>query len=95
MFETISHFYQSNIEKTLVPILIFIDKNDEFVSADVLENFIRTNHLNKWMISYIDNQTTRNRIYHHLIIDSQSVGNKTWTKMVSQLQRHIKNIEVL
>ena len=95
MFETISHFYQSNIEKTNVPILIFIDKNDEFVSADALENFIRTNHLNKWMISYIDNQTTRNRIYHHLIIDSQSVGNKTWTKMVAQLQRHIKNIEVL
>jgi len=95
MFETISHFYQSNIAKTNIPILIFMDKKDEFVSADAMEKFVKNNHLDQWNICYIDNQTTRNRIYHHLIIDSQSVGNKTWANMVSQLQSHIKNLKNL
>jgi esterase/lipase len=92
MFETISHFFQSNITKTNVPILIFMDKNDEFVSADALENFVSNNQLDQWNICYIDNQTTRNRIYYHLIIDSQSVGSKTWAKMVSNIHNHIHNL---
>jgi len=95
LFDTISRLNQSNISRTNVPILVFIDKKDEFVSAEALEKFVRKHKLNQWKICYIENQRNSNRVYHHLIIDSQSVGQKTWNSMVSQLKQHINSSLIL
>ena len=95
LFETISNFDQYNMSRINIPILVFIDKKDEFVSASALEKFVKQYHLDQWKICYIENQTKSKRVYHHLIIDSQSVGKKTWAKIVSRIQQHISNTILL
>ena len=95
LFQTISHCSQFVSSKINIPTLIFIDKNDEFISYKGLNQFIKNHHLTHWKIVPIVNESQIQPIYHHLIIDSESVGQKTWKKMVALMNHHLKSVNLV
>ncbi|ETR74147.1 MAG: hypothetical protein OMM_06493 [Candidatus Magnetoglobus multicellularis str. Araruama] len=66
-----------------------MDKADEFIYVDGLAQLVESNDLDQWKICYIENLTGKEHIYNHLIIDSVSVGQKTWSRMISQMHMHL------
>jgi hypothetical protein len=59
--------------------IIFIDKNDEMVSARILRERIDQYELTNWRIYEVTNAGAAIRPrYHHLLIDSRCVSASTW-----------------
>jgi esterase/lipase len=59
--------------------IIFIDKNDEMVSARILRERIHQYELTNWRIYEVTNAGAAIRPrYHHLLIDSRCVSASTW-----------------
>jgi esterase/lipase len=59
--------------------IIFIDKNDEMVSARILRERIRQYGLTNWKIYEVTNTGAAIRPrYHHLLIDNRCVSESTW-----------------
>jgi esterase/lipase len=67
--------------------LIFIDPKDELISSAELKKQIKKFGLTNWELVKIDAKTKSAYKFHHLIIDEQRVGQKTW----EQITLHIKN----
>jgi len=66
--------------------LVFIDPDDEFVSAGGLRKVIAKNGLTNWRITEISNKGAGIRpAYHHLIIDNKCVSPAAWENIAAQI----------
>ncbi|MEZ4736373.1 MAG: alpha/beta fold hydrolase [Caldilineaceae bacterium] len=73
-----------------VPTLVFIDPQDELVSARGIRRFITKHNLTHWRLCPIRKQPTRpDARFHHLIIDTESVGPATWQEMLAEMEAHL------
>jgi alpha-beta hydrolase superfamily lysophospholipase len=92
LFEAAEHFEQSLDPQINVPTIIFIDKQDELISASGLKAMIQKQKLNRWKLHPVKKDRTATEIeMHHLIIDEASVGEQMWKEIVNTTITHFKN----
>ncbi len=73
-----------------VPTLIFIDPLDELVSPSGIRSFVASNQLNQWKTFVIHKRPfSWQSIFHHLIIDAASVGDRRWQQMSEAMVNHL------
>lgn len=78
-----SGFSQSNI-----PTLVIIDPKDELVSYKRLKKRINRFSLSDYRLLVLDRQL-KNRGYHHLIIDEETMGKKNWGMVVDEFNKFL------
>jgi len=68
--------------KLNVPTLVFMDKEDEFVSFEQMQEFIRSNGFDRWEIAAVakDNATDA-AVSHHMILNEHSLGADMWNEV--------------
>ncbi len=67
-------------ERWNIPTIVFIDKKDILIDLDGVHEFIEENGLTRWKMVEIDNEKTLlDPNYHHLQVDSTSMGVDVWT----------------
>jgi pimeloyl-ACP methyl ester carboxylesterase len=69
-----------------VPSLVFVDPQDELVSARGLQRLIRERGLSHWQLHQVRKSPDAATRYHHLLIDPQSVGAQTWREMAASIR---------
>jgi alpha-beta hydrolase superfamily lysophospholipase len=69
-----------------IPTLLFVDPQDELVSAHGIRDLIRRRHLTRWRLFPIRKSPPAATGYHHLLIDPPSAGPATWQAMMSELR---------
>jgi pimeloyl-ACP methyl ester carboxylesterase len=73
-------------ERLNVPALVFVDPQDELVSAGGIQRLIRERNLSNWQVHPVHKSPGAATRYHHLLIDPQSVGAQTWAEMAAQMR---------
>jgi len=87
MFQGIRKFNRHTNDALDVSTLVFLDKQDEFVSYRGLQELITRRDLQEWRLIPVakDEQVDRH-MYHHLIIDEASLGSTAFSDL-SQIMR--------
>lgn len=90
LFEALGNF-QGHINAALnVPTIVFMDREDEFISHGKLQEMIVSNHLDLWKVSSVQKAPPEDGLYaHHLLIDEESVGKETWVRMRGLILDHL------
>jgi len=91
LFEGLVHFEDRFNRKINVPTLVFIDEEDELVSAQGLRTFVSEKKLDQWRFYKVQKgkSADRNTFYHH-IIDVQSTGDSVWQDMMRAVANHLQ-----
>jgi alpha-beta hydrolase superfamily lysophospholipase len=81
---------ERGLDKQLdVPALVFVDPQDELVSAGGLQRLIVERGLSHWQVHKVQKSQGAKTRYHHLLIDPQSVGAQTWGEITEILRRFL------
>lgn len=76
--------------KLNVPALVFLDRQDEFVSFELLQEFIRARGLDRWKLDVVTKDSgTETAAARHMIINERGVGAGAWKRIVHGIKRHI------
>ena len=68
--------------KLNVPTLVFMDKEDEFVSFEQLQEFIQDNGFDRWEIAAVaKDNATDTAVAHHMILNEHSLGADRWNEV--------------
>ena len=91
LFEGLAHFEDRFNRKINVPTLVFIDEEDEFISAQGLQTFVSEKKLDQWRFYKVQKgkSADRDTFYHH-IIDVQSTGDSVWQDMMRAVVNHLQ-----
>ncbi|WP_220128791.1 carboxylesterase [Bdellovibrio sp. KM01] len=74
-----------------VPTLLFIDPLDELVSPSGIRSFIANYRLDKWKTFVVHKRPfSWQSIFHHLLIDAASVGQRRWYEMKNAMIDHLE-----
>lgn len=92
LFDSINHIKTDGVRNPN-PTLIIIDPDDELVSLSGIKTLIQSENLTTWSILTLDNYESpmTEGKYHHLIIDSLSLGEKQWEKAIQAILNHFRN----
>ena len=92
LFDHVRHVRRADIEHLDVPVLVFIDPEDELVSYDGLKHFVRERGLDGWRVIEVDHSETLlgSDSYHHLVVDAVSVGTRQWRIMGETMQEYLE-----
>lgn len=83
-----------NLKKHNYKSLIFIDKEDELVSARGIKQIKKKYGLYNWALHYVNNRESKfDGKFHHLIIDSNSLGKKEWARVGTAIQEFLRKVE--
>lgn len=88
LYEAIDHFEDKLSHKLNIPTLLFIDESDELVSYSGLVELINTQSLSNWNIEQVKKSENAQTNYKHLIVDSASMGDQQWKRMVNSMVSH-------
>lgn len=82
--------FKSRISPNLnIPTIVFLDKNDELVAFGKLKKLVKNYNLNHWKIHEIKRVPSEMKYsFHHLIIDQESSGSKTWKALTDSIKSH-------
>ena len=90
LFESLDSLENSNLSVANVPALVFMDKGDELVSYSKIESFISEKHLMNWKLELLDaSQSQTDPKYRHLVIDTKSLGDKEFHRLVEQIRNFL------
>ncbi|MCE5281185.1 MAG: lysophospholipase [Deltaproteobacteria bacterium] len=90
LFEALSLFEENRNTKLNVPTVVFLDREDEFISYDDLVQMIAADHLDRWRVVDVQKDPPEAALYaHHLLIDETVVGRVMWSKMQAALLSHL------
>jgi hypothetical protein len=90
LFEALDRFEKNMSGKLNVPTLVFMDRNDEFISYDDLAGMIAGERLDRWRIVTVEKDPPEAALYgHHLLIDEAVVGKVMWSQMQSAFLSHL------
>jgi len=87
LYTALRHVHRQPTPALNIPTLVLIDPADELVSFQGIGRFIHKHALTQWHIQLIHKATAAP--FHHLILDSASVGPLVWQRMVEQIIRHL------
>jgi esterase/lipase len=94
LFEALDSFEKNMNGRLNVPTLIYMDRNDEFISYEKLQEMIAGEHLDQWKIMDVEKDPPESFLYaHHLLIDEATVGKVMWSKMEAALLSHLISSE--
>jgi len=89
LFEMYAHLENNLDSKINIPTVVFIDKQDELISFNGLQNMVRDQNLDHWKIHPVKKDKTATKIkMHHLIIDEECVGKNMWHQIVEVTIAH-------
>ena len=75
--------------KLNVPTLVFVDKEDEFVSFEQLQEFIHDNGFDRWEIAAVTkDNATDTAVAHHMILNERSLGMGMWNEVAHRIRAH-------
>ncbi len=86
LFQTVKRFNSQSSENLNIPTLVFSDRKDELVSFSGLQEVERS--LSQWKVIEVSNHDAPNKSYHHLILDSNTLGTVQWRAMLQQILTH-------
>lgn len=90
LFDSYRHLHARKFVHSNVPTLFILDPKDEFVSASGVQKVVDRFHLDQWVLMHIHNEQSKlRRRYHHLITDSDAVGEEQWKAMVTRIREHL------
>ncbi len=90
MFDTLNRFEKNLNGKLNVPTIVFLDREDEFISYEGLREMIAEEGLDRWRIIPVRKSPSENALFaHHLLIDETVVGKEMWSKMDAALLSHL------
>jgi alpha-beta hydrolase superfamily lysophospholipase len=90
LFEALNRFEKNLNAKLNVPTVVFLDREDEFISYDDLQEMIIGERLDRWTIVNVWKSPPEAALYaHHLFIDEAVVGKAMWSKMQAALLNHL------
>ncbi len=92
-FDIYEDFIRAGIPFTLrrLPVTIFIDPNDELVSAERLRHLIDTEALGNWRIYGIHKSgEAAQRFQHHLAVAEEVVGKSTWQSIAEIVRERLQ-----
>jgi esterase/lipase len=90
LFETLEHFEAHINGRLNVSTLVFMDRNDEFISYDKLQEMIIEEKLDRWRLVAVEKEPPEAILYaHHLLIDETVVGKAIWAKMQALFLPHL------
>lgn len=79
-------------ERLNVPTLLFLDEQDELVSYSGIKQLINQAQLTPWQLYPVNKSNVASRRhYHHLILDAETVGQETWSAMMTQLVHFVQD----
>jgi esterase/lipase len=91
LFQSIKAVHKGDFQRLNIPTTVMMDRKDELVSFTKLKTLIRDRHLSQWKMVPVSNQaSTLPKTYHHLMIDSASVGKAQWQLMLDTIQTSLK-----
>jgi alpha-beta hydrolase superfamily lysophospholipase len=94
LFEALNRFEKNLNAKLNVPTVVFLDREDEFISYDDLQEMIVGEHLDRWTIVTVwKSSPEASRYAHHLFIDEAVVGKAMWSKMQAAFLSHLTSDE--
>jgi pimeloyl-ACP methyl ester carboxylesterase len=78
---------EQGLDKRLnVPSLVFVDPQDELVSAEGIQRLIRERNLTNWQVHRVRKSPGAATRYHHLLIDPKSMGIQSWAEMAAHMR---------
>lgn len=90
LFEGLAHFEEHFSQKINIPTLVFIDEDDELISAQGLRSFVSEKSLDRWRFYGVQKGASADRAtFHHHIIDVQSTGDSVWQDMMKAVVNHL------
>lgn len=94
LYSGVEHFETHISKKLNIPTIVFIDKDDELVSYQSIEDMTYENQLDKWKIHTVQKgKDVINNYHHHLIIDKQSMGQDPWQRMMMLTTEHLSTVK--
>lgn len=72
-------------ERIDIPALVLISREDELVSGEGLETFLAEHALQQWQLHYVDNSDGDDEVLEHVIVDSNSLGDRAWDSVTERL----------
>ena len=89
-FEALNRFEKHINGRLNVPTLMFMDRNDEFISYGKTREMIAEERLDQWRMMDVEKGPPATTLYgHHLLIDETVVGEVMWSKMQAALLSHL------
>ena len=89
-FDCLANFKENKGPQLDIPTLVFIDKRDEMISYQGIEDMVRRENWSQWKIHPVKKQKSSGPAKrHHLIIDGDSTGTAVWQKMMTLMVRHL------
>lgn len=90
LFDALARFERNLDLRLNVPTLVFLDREDEFISRDDLSAMIAGNRLDRWTLAPVEKDLPEAGLYaHHLLIDEAVVGKVMWSTMQAALLSHL------
>jgi len=91
LFELERGLRERGLERCDQPTLVYVDPEDELVSADGLRRLIASEQLGHWRLVEVSiaGSTLAGR-RHHLIVDADAVGAVQWQRMVDGMIDHLE-----
>lgn len=74
-----------NSQAINIPTLVFVDPDDELVSAEYLEEMVGVFDLGQWQINEVHKDKTAGTWFHHVTIDEHAMGKQTWQQMLQKI----------
>jgi len=90
LFTGLAKLHQEDMDALNIPTLIFLDKQDEFISYKGMRNMIMRNELDRWeLLTVTKDADVDQLVKHHLVIDESAVGVQTWEKIRKNIRNHM------
>ncbi len=89
LYALVSDLEQSVDSNHNMETLLFIDDDDELVSASGLENFMADKGFDRWTIYRVTKTQETSTSLNHLMISEETVGRKTWLKMTNRMRNFL------
>jgi esterase/lipase len=90
LFEAFNHFQEHSNAALNVPTIVFMDREDEFISPDKLQEMVSRGNLDRWKVITI--RKVRPELVpcaHHLLIDEAVTGKDVWAQIRGSLLAHL------
>ena len=90
LFDALYHFEDMAGSKLNVPTLVFIDRQDEFITLGGLKKLVEEKSLDQWKFYLVQKEDEMGAgTFHHHIIDASSTGEAVWQDMMAATTVHL------
>lgn len=76
-------------KKSFPPTLLVVDRKDDLISFEKIEQKIKQYGLLEWNLLTIDREVSDIKIPYHLLVDPYTMGNSVWIKFLQAVNHHL------